>query len=608
MPSELSKVVHSLKTDGATPEPSIHIDKTAGYAPSPSMHSFQQISLSPVSRVPPELLSTIFLECMHQWHSKHRLIYTAEIPHWIDVTYVCRYWRNVSLDCTGLWTHLFFVSRRWMDELLRRSKSAPLIIHADIPSSYLERAMPCLMRALECMDRVQDLWIGCPGHVGMKIHARLTATPAPLLRLFHLRSYQFNVCEGLFSGVIPGLRKVHLVLCRVNWLSPGLFNDRLMELGLCNVNQCAGDFYGLLHALSRLSNLRRLYLNGVLDDWNFKVWRTPVKAIFPQLEKLTLVDESAHTLAVLLAYLEFPQSAIVQVECPVPDQSDVFQSFITDRCSNQPSLPQSFVLPQMALLQSLDICCICRGKWKIRCHGTDGNVQEGEGQDSKFPLRFIFTSNHERGSFKIVQFLRTLPQAHLNMFTLYSDYGSCLWTEAFMGSLDLHIIRLECGEANQLIRALQSRHDVVFAPALTDIQFKEVNFGEDKCLCNSGDLQVAVLEEEGHQNEPGCLPCLRDALLSRATAGYVLQRLYFDNCTGIKEEVVTELSLVVEKVEWIPQEVACTSDSRLPSWVADHYSKVTGTVLPRTSSTAFRTLASQLDESWQEAIFGMESE
>ena len=557
MPSELSKIVDLLKIGRASPKPSIHIDETTGCTPSPSMYSFQQVSLSPVSRLPPELLSAIFLECAHQWRSKHRLTYATKVPHWIDVTYVCQYWRDVALDCAGLWTHLFFVSSRWMDELLRRSKSAPLIIHADISYPSQKKEKRCLMIALEHMDHVQDLWICCSGKVAAKIHAKLTVTPAPLLQSLHLESYQLNVREDIFSGIIPDLRKVHLELCHVNWLSP-LFNGRLTELSLCHTNKWKINSCGFLLALSRLSNLRRLYLDQVLENWNIR--QTPVKATFPQLEKITLIDKSEHMVAALLTRLEFPRSAIVRVECPFPDQSDLFQPFIMDRLGNHPSLLQSFVLPQTALLRSLDICLKER---KIRysrsianTHGTSSRyIQEGEGRDSQFPLRFIFTS---RNSFGIVQFMRTLPLARLNMFTLRNGYSSWfhenqfLWTEAFMGSLDLHIIRLEYGQANQLIRALQPRYDAVFALSLTDIQFKGIHFSGGGCTCNSGDSQVVVLEAEG------CLSCLHNALLSRATAGYVLQRLYFDNCTGNKEEVVTKLSLAVEKVEWIPQEVVYT--------------------------------------------------
>ncbi|KAL4081217.1 hypothetical protein J3A83DRAFT_4083402, partial [Scleroderma citrinum] len=84
-------------------------------------------SLSPISCPPPELLATIFLEYTQQWHQE-RSLYTLKIPGWIRVSYVCCHWRNVALDYADLWKHLFFVSSEWLDELLSRSRTRPLIV------------------------------------------------------------------------------------------------------------------------------------------------------------------------------------------------------------------------------------------------------------------------------------------------------------------------------------------------------------------------------------------------------------------------------------------------------------------------------------------------
>ena len=75
---------------------------------------------------PPELLTVIFLEYARSGAS---FLDPTTVPRWIAVSYVCQYWRNVALHCANLWgERLFFVSSEWMDELLMRSKNAPLII------------------------------------------------------------------------------------------------------------------------------------------------------------------------------------------------------------------------------------------------------------------------------------------------------------------------------------------------------------------------------------------------------------------------------------------------------------------------------------------------
>jgi hypothetical protein len=48
------------------------------------------------------------------------------LVHWVNVSYVCRHWRNVALNCATLWTYLFVMSPRWTEELLARSKAGTI--------------------------------------------------------------------------------------------------------------------------------------------------------------------------------------------------------------------------------------------------------------------------------------------------------------------------------------------------------------------------------------------------------------------------------------------------------------------------------------------------
>jgi len=528
---------------------------------SPSMvHSCKQISPSPICRLPPELLSSIFLQYTWQWHREYRSTSTAEIPHWVDVSYVCQYWRNVALNCTELWTHLFFVSSRWMDELLRRSKTAPLIIHANVFCLCPDRAMRPLIKALGHMDRVQNLWICFPINVATEVFAGLTAVPAPLLQSFHISSqYRFEVREDIFAGVMPALRKVHLEFCQVHWLSP-IFNSALMELRLCCLaNHSEMDFHGLLLALRRLSSLRQLYLDRVLSDRTMDNTRnTPVKAILPRLERFTLIG-SVSSVTSLLDHFEYPRSTIVrlELECTYLDTQDLtaFRPFINDRFGDHPSLPLSPVLRQP---RSLDIRRSGQwgDGWKVACgtsnpadtYGANVHLLERD-QDFPFPLQIEFTPMYggKMALQEIVPFLHTLPVAHLNMITLQGDhslfYNQCLWTEIFKDAQELCVIRLEYSEANPLIRALQPHNMAPFAYALTDIEFKGVNFKRA--------VRKKHWSKWSHDHgRSGCFHCLHDALVSRAAAGNVIQRLCFDNCAGITKDCVMKLSELVGKVEW----------------------------------------------------------
>ena len=526
-------------------------------------------SLSHVFRLPPELLAAIFLEYMRQWHREYGLCRATAIPPWVNVSYVCRDWRKIALSCAELWTHLFFVSPDWMDELLKRSKTAPLTIHADIDS---DTAMVPLEKALGHLERIQDLWIYCSRSVASKIRARLSAT-ASLLRSFHLSlssfgypDDQFEVGKDIFNGVMPGLRKVHLEFCQVDWGSP-IFNG-LTELSLFSPrNYPEIDWDGLLLALCQLSNLRRLHLGWLLpdrDDLNIAMTNTKnmVKVTFPQLERLTLADPISGV-AALLAHFEFPRTTLVRLQCICTDTQDpsILQPFIVDRFDNHLSLlPQTLALHQALFLRSLDILYLgLDSKWKVVCGSSNykpfvfSPVEQD--LDSRFPLQFEFEERYPLAfemnrSERCIAFCRTLPVEHLNRITM-SDACDvpdhrCLWTEVFNNVPELHVIRLERSNPKQLIRALQPRNGRMFAPALADIQFKGINFTWGEC--------TGI--DRNHEGIAGCLWCLQKALASRAEEGIVLQRLCFDDCTGITEDEARALSDVVCKVGW-STEVKC---------------------------------------------------
>ena len=84
-------------------------------------------SLLPVFRLPPEILEVIFIHgACDYYENNHRGRFTSCVPTWVNVSYVCSYWRNIALNSPTLWGYHFNVSQRWTEELLLRSKQAPL--------------------------------------------------------------------------------------------------------------------------------------------------------------------------------------------------------------------------------------------------------------------------------------------------------------------------------------------------------------------------------------------------------------------------------------------------------------------------------------------------
>ena len=519
-----------------------------------SMANSRRNSFAPIARLPPELLSAIFLENLHDWQRK-MFVRHPRTPPWVVVSHVCRHWRDVSLNCAELWTHISLISRKWADEFLKRSKAAPLTVRVELRygSSIVENDTYG-KNILDNLERVQDIWIDCPDNVANQLCAKLITGGAPLLQSLHMSvhpSVRFIGANEMHPGAVPRLRDVHLVGFEVDWASPVFSGLTALGLSVCSTV----GWNNFLLTSSQWSSLRLLYLDSILSEQNgfdIAVANAQVKKIaLPVLEELFLFGLTDSVMA-LFIHLDFPQSATVQLvcDCEVAAQDlSIFRPFMVDRFC---SYLQSPVSPQSALLRSLHIRHeqASETSWKITCgtsnlvnaDGAYTHFQGNQALDDQFPLQFEFNRMHNETHFdEIMDFFRTLPRSHLNIITLDSNDESPsnnhrLW-EAFQDSPALRSIRLECSDANKFIRVLKN-----IAPTLMDIELKKIDFGQDEYWGVSGYFRRCG---------PGCLRSLCDALASRAKAGFLLRKLCFDGCPGVTEDNVRELSKVVSEVVWM---------------------------------------------------------
>ena len=85
-----------------------------------------------ISRLPRETLEAIFIRGACDYWSEDEGLVVSTPPSWVNVSYVCSHWRDVALNCATLWSYLFIMSSRWTEELLSRSKRAPLKLYANL--------------------------------------------------------------------------------------------------------------------------------------------------------------------------------------------------------------------------------------------------------------------------------------------------------------------------------------------------------------------------------------------------------------------------------------------------------------------------------------------
>ncbi|KAF9238627.1 hypothetical protein BU15DRAFT_75078 [Melanogaster broomeanus] len=147
-------------------------------------------ALLPVSRLPYEILATIFLYQAYSFYQGTQYSGMWNTPPWANVSYVCCHWRDVALNTPSLWSFLCMSSPRWTEELLSRSKTAPLRIRVD-RKYWQYRALHLapqqetvfLEKVTTDVTRIQDLSLELPRDLAKLVFANLSAS-ALLLHTF----------------------------------------------------------------------------------------------------------------------------------------------------------------------------------------------------------------------------------------------------------------------------------------------------------------------------------------------------------------------------------------------------------------------------------------
>lgn len=104
-------------------------------------------ALTPVGKLPPELLNRVFMFCVYPPENRtvhnlltttHRLTPTASL---LCITGVCSQWRSVALNTPVLWTHIDVQNPTQLEAFISRSQSMPLslVVRSMRLRSVLER-------------------------------------------------------------------------------------------------------------------------------------------------------------------------------------------------------------------------------------------------------------------------------------------------------------------------------------------------------------------------------------------------------------------------------------------------------------------------------------
>ncbi|KAF8550389.1 hypothetical protein OG21DRAFT_419864 [Imleria badia] len=221
-----------------------------------------------IFRLPTEILESIFIDCARDHHSKENDFLGQPVPNWVNVSYVCRHWRNVALDCPTLWSYLFAISLRWTEELLARSKQAPLKLYIiqDLTSPFSSE-LSFVEPVMKHVERIQELHLYIQEERSVAGYFSRLSSPAPLLETLRItterRSSEWS--SILFNGDTPALRTLELSRCPVPWYSFKLGSLTRLSLHRIPV-RFQQNMEAFLATLSCMENLIHLYLDSALGS------------------------------------------------------------------------------------------------------------------------------------------------------------------------------------------------------------------------------------------------------------------------------------------------------------------------------------------------------
>lgn len=198
--------------------------------------SSASLVVSPISKLPPEILIQIFIvvaDGRGQKSSDRFRSGQRGLPPSFLLTHVCLHWKEVVLNCPALWTKIEFPSSRCSAEMIARSRGAPLKFAAAMDGLWAQRyrttSSKDVQAALQHVSHIQELDLT---HKSQDLSnlLRTMTSPAPVLESLSLRVSKSGLAlEGLtgstFAGVAPKLRSLLLARCNfANWDVPLLKN------------------------------------------------------------------------------------------------------------------------------------------------------------------------------------------------------------------------------------------------------------------------------------------------------------------------------------------------------------------------------------------------
>jgi hypothetical protein len=285
-------------------------------------------SLIPIARLPPEILVQVFTVFINRGSSE----FSSGDMTWMRLAKVCRHWHSLIMGTPTLWSFLLFNNVKLTAEMLRRSRSSPLVVKAEYPDS-----LEAVELALSHLSRVRVLHLNGSDEYFCRLFTFMNR-PAPLLESFSLHrspwcSESINMTT-LFEGVSPHLRYFISWYLDVPWDLLILRNLTHLEIRSSALKPSLIMFRDVL---SRCPALETLSLGSALprDADQREEFHDPIP--LPKLLHLALVGDIAEC-EIAVRNISFPPDTHVALYFPLnfdstpPELPLLLSDLVARRC------------------------------------------------------------------------------------------------------------------------------------------------------------------------------------------------------------------------------------------------------------------------------------
>ncbi|KAF9480816.1 hypothetical protein BDN70DRAFT_856259 [Pholiota conissans] len=523
------------------------------YQASPQVLKMLRNTFVPVSRLPPEILCSIFVIL------KEDKIPFSILPDltWIKpTTHVCRHWREVAIASPNLWADPPVTNPSWTKLMLQRSKDTPLIIESDTFPSFRAlgmifehsqriKALKLRMKTMQMWNKVQkilpeslpqleSLQLSLSSGLGDVFSSKDVLSDAPNLRQMKLSDFDFN--WNTHSRLLCGL--THLELRHI------YPNSRLTWNLLVDVLQGLPD----LEVLSFESSLP-LKRNNMSNFWP--------QIHFASLRELS-VDADSKAVETLFSFITFPPTTQTAVESYSADQphSKAFSVSLA-RCAQIYSN-----LPSNSCFHTLVLCNAnkdIRG-FRLKLLGDELDDREALICSRTIPAHLEVGLTWRGNNSDPTTFEKVMNHVFSCGLPLHSVKRVIL--PELMLRLNPQILADTIGQLNQVCSVITSGDEgEIFIEALKlDLStpggdsLKPTYFANlSSILLHEAEFMILDIDDDGMAFSP--LDSLHRCLAQRSRHGVKLEKLVFFCCQSFFQTEVDLFEEVVGCVECIDQEV-----------------------------------------------------